>query len=118
MTANHTDALDAAAIALYRSAVALAGGIEELKAAARQLVLDAAERHPEPAVAAPPPPARAVAVVRGRARSSPRTARSTLGAVDRVLARVPCGVTTADVLDLERANEELRAVQRFGSWQP
>jgi len=118
MTTNHTDALDAAAIALYRRAVAIAGQVDELKAAARQLVLDAAERHPEPAVAAPPPPARAVAVVRGGARNSTRRASSKLGAVDRVLSAVPVGVTTADVLDRERANDELRAAARFGSWQP
>jgi len=117
-TTPTTDALDTAALAIYRRAAAVTTAAGELQQAARDLVLAAAQRQPGPAIATPAAPAQAAAVARGAPPGRQRAAKPTLAAGSAKTTRCAPLLTTAALMSLEQANLELAAAARYGAWRP
>jgi hypothetical protein len=117
-TTDTPESLDAAALRLYRHAVALAGEITRLREAALQLVQAAAAARADVDPAPVAARKQIEAVARGGCAIGEPVQRPTMGAVVSLARRKNVHLTAADIMDIERANEELQAVARYGAWSP
>jgi hypothetical protein len=117
-TTHTPEPLDAAALRLYRHAVALTATAAELREAALQLVQAAAAARADVEPAPVAAPKQIEAVARGGRAIGQRVADASMGAVRTERPCTTPRVVTGHTLDLERANEELQAVARYGVWQP